>query len=164
MNGQVNETTRPSRKMGFTELKQWLRHRHPMVYLDRITDYEPGKYLDSLMAVSGQTDAISGHFPERAVFPASHMMQAISQSAIILYQLSTAKLEDDEITLIGSLKSRFTRVVVPGDVIKFRTSIETQHTNFITFSCSAEVDEKPVAKVRGTLLRSKVADLGEQLW
>lgn len=164
MSNLASSETRTKRKMGFTELKQWLRHRHPMVYLDRINDYEPGQYLESLMAVSGQTDAISGHFPERAVFPASHMMQAISQSAIILYQLSTAKLEDDEITLIGSLKSRFTRVVVPGDVILFHTSIETQHKDFITFNCRAEVEKKPVAKVRGTLLRSKVADLGEQLW
>lgn len=164
MNTPAITQARQARKMGFTELKQWLRHRHPMVYLDRITDYEPGQYLDSLMAVSGQTDAISGHFPERAVFPASHMMQAISQSAIILYQLSTSKIEDDEITLIGSLKSRFTRVVVPGDVIHFHTTIETQHKNFISFNCDAEVEKKPVAKVRGTLLRSKIADLGEQLW
>ena len=78
------------RTMGFTELKSWLRHRHPMVYLDRILDYEPGKYVKSLMAVSGQIDAIAGHFPERAIFPASHMMQAIAQSAIILAQLSTS--------------------------------------------------------------------------
>lgn len=164
MTDLISTEARAPRKMGFTELKQWLRHRHPMVYLDRITDYEPGRYLDSLMAVSGQTDAISGHFPERAVFPASHMMQAISQSAIILYQLSSSKLEDDEITLIGSLKSRFTRVVVPGDVIQFHTTIETQHKDFITFNCTAEVEKKPVAKVRGTLLCTKVADLGEQLW
>nr|WP_275938398.1 hypothetical protein [Pectobacterium brasiliense] len=56
------------RLMGFTELKGWLRHRHPMVYLDRVLDYEPGKYIKTLMAVSGQTDAIAGHFPERAIF------------------------------------------------------------------------------------------------
>lgn len=98
------------RQIGFTELKQWLRHRHPMIYLDRVIDFVPGDYLESIMAVSGQVDAIAGHFPERAVFPASHMMQAISQSAIILYQLSTSKLADDEITLIGSLKARFARL------------------------------------------------------
>ncbi|MEI5519906.1 beta-hydroxyacyl-ACP dehydratase [Streptomyces brasiliscabiei] len=164
MTEETDSKERQPRTMGFTELKGWLRHRHPMVYLDRILDYEPGEYVKSLMAVSGQTDAISGHFPERAVFPASHMMQAIAQSAIILAQLSTSRLADDEITLIGSVKSRFTRVVVPGDQIVFNTTCESLRGNFLTFACRAEVSGRPVAMTRGSLVRTKVADLGEQLW
>jgi 3-hydroxyacyl-[acyl-carrier-protein] dehydratase len=155
---------REPRTMGFTELKGWLRHRHPMVYLDRVLDYEPGEYVKSLMAVSGQTDAISGHFPERAIFPASHMMQAIAQSAIILAQLSTSPLEDDEITLIGSVKARFTHVVVPGDQIIFNTTCENLRGDVLTFACRAEVSGKPAAMTRGTLVRTKVAELGQQLW
>lgn len=158
------EVAREPRTMGFTELKSWLRHRHPMVYLDRILDYEPGKYVKSLMAVSGQIDAIAGHFPERAVFPASHMMQAIAQSAIILAQLSTSPLGDDEITLIGSVKARFIRVVVPGDQIVFHTTCDKLRGDVMTFTCRAEVSGRPVAMTRGSLVRTKVADLGEQLW
>lgn len=150
--------------MGFTELKGWLRHRHPMVYLDRVLDYSPGEFVKSLMAVSGQTDAISGHFPERAVFPASHMMQAIAQSAIILAQVSTSPLADDEITLIGSVKARFTQVVVPGDQVVFTTVCESLRGDFLTFACRAEVSGRTVARTKGTLVRTKVAALGEQLW
>lgn len=169
MSGQLTtETTntgaREPRTMGFTELKGWLRHRHPMVYLDRILDYEPGEYVKSLMLVSGQTDAISGHFPERGIFPASHMMQAIAQSAIILAQLSTSPLADDEITLIGSVKAKFTRLVVPGDQVVFTTTHEGLRDKFFTFACRAEVSGKPVAMTKGTLARVNVAELGEQLW
>ncbi|MGW7595808.1 3-hydroxyacyl-ACP dehydratase FabZ family protein, partial [Streptomyces rubiginosohelvolus] len=87
------QTTEPTAKrtMGFTELKSWLRHRHPMVYLDRILDYEPGVRLRSSLSVSGTMDVIAGHFPDRAVFPASHLTQAFAQSGIILYQLSTSR-------------------------------------------------------------------------
>ncbi|WP_010217411.1 3-hydroxyacyl-ACP dehydratase FabZ family protein, partial [Pseudomonas amygdali] len=106
---ESDKQPRAQRTMGFTELKTWLRHRHPMVYLDRVLDYEPGVQIKTLMAVSGQTDALAGHFPERAIYPASHLMQAISQSAIILFQLSTSRLAGDEVTLVGSIKSRFTR-------------------------------------------------------
>jgi len=155
---------RESRTMGFTELKGWLRHRHPMVYLDRVLDYEPGEYLTSLMSVSGQTDAIAGHFPERAIFPASHMMQAIAQSAIILLQLSTAPLADDEITLIGSVKARFSRVVVPGDQVIFHTICESLRDKFLTFACRAQVSDQLVAMTKGTLVRVRTADLGKQLW
>lgn len=152
------------RVMGFTELKGWLRHRHPMVYLDRVLDYEPGKYLKSLMAVSGQIDALSGHFPERAIFPASHLMQAISQSAIILYQLSTSPLTDDEISLVGSIKARFTRLIVPGDQVIFNTTCETLNGDFFTFACQTEVSGTAAGMLKGSLIRKKVSDLGRPLW
>lgn len=159
---QINE--RKPKVMGFSELKGWLRHRHPMVYLDRVLDYEPGKYLKSLMAVSGQIDALAGHFPERAIFPASHMIQAVAQSAIILFQLSTSPLSDDEITLVGSVKARFIRLVVPGDQVVFNTTCETLNGGFCTFSCQAEVSGTPVGMVKGSLIRKLISDLGQPLW
>lgn len=164
MSAAADVAPRRPRTLGFTELKSWLRHRHPMVYLDRVLDYEPGQYLKSLMLVSGQIDAIAGHFPERAVYPASHVMQAISQSAIILYQLSTSRLADDEITLVGSIKARFTRVIVPGDQVVFTTAVERLHERDLSFSCRAQVGESAAAVVRGTLVRRRVDELGDHLW
>lgn len=164
MSADPEMAPRAGRTMGFTELKTWLRHRHPMVYLDRVLDYEPGVSLETMMAVSGQVDAISGHFPERAVFPASHLMQAIAQSAIILFQLSTSRLSEDEITLVGSVKARFTKIVVPGDIVVFNTKCDSLRDNFLMFSCRATVGGKAVGTLRGSLVRQKVADLGEQLW
>ncbi|QDX30999.1 3-hydroxyacyl-ACP dehydratase FabZ family protein [Dickeya poaceiphila] len=165
MNTQTQDKDKHQhRVMGFTELKGWLRHQHPMVYLDRVLDYEPASYIKTLMAVSGQTDAIAGHFPERAIFPASHMVQAISQSAIILFQLSTSPLADDEITLVGSIKSRFIRVVVPGDQIIFHLNCEMLRDNFLTFSCRAEVTKQTVGMLKGSLVRQNISTLGTQLW
>ncbi|WP_051499102.1 3-hydroxyacyl-ACP dehydratase FabZ family protein [Nocardia sp. BMG51109] len=154
----------PNRTMGFTELKGWLRHRHPMVFLDRVLDYEPGDYLTSLMVVSGQTDAIAGHFPERGIFPASHLLQAVAQSAIILLQLSTSPLAEDEITLVGSVQARFGRIVVPGDQIVFRTTKESLDSRYFTFACRARVRDQHAATVRGTLARLHTSELGDQLW
>lgn len=150
--------------IGFTELKQWLRHRHPMIYIDRVVDHEPGVYLRSLMSVSGTMDCIAGHFPERAIFPGSHLMQAFAQSGIILYQLSTSPLTDDELTLIGSVRSRFMKPVVPGDQVIFDLRSERLRGNTFLFSCKATVQDVPVAAFRGSLVRTKVADLGPQLW
>lgn len=150
--------------LGFTELKQWLRHRHPMIYIDRVLDYRAGSHLRSLMSVSGTMDSIAGHFPERAVFPGSHLMQAFAQSGIILYQLSTSPLADDELTLIGSSQSRFMRIVVPGDQVVFDVRCDRLYGTSFHFSCRASVDQRPVAAFRGSLVRTKVAELGRQLW
>ncbi|MFD0891315.1 3-hydroxyacyl-ACP dehydratase FabZ family protein [Streptosporangium algeriense] len=157
-------TSRTPRTLGFTELKRWLRHRHPMIYLDRVLDYEPGEFLQSLLLVSGQTDTIAGHFPERAIYPASHLTQAFAQSGIVLFQLSTTPLADDELTLIGAVQSRFVKIVVPGDVVRFDVTAESIRHRLFTFSARASVAGVPVAQFRGTLVRVGVADLGEQLW
>jgi 3-hydroxyacyl-[acyl-carrier-protein] dehydratase len=155
---------RADRTLGFTELRQWLRHQHPMIYLDRITDHEPGVFLRSVLSVSGNLDPIAGHFPERGIYPGSHLMQAFAQSGIILYQMSTSKLAVDEITLIGSVKSRFTKLVVPGDRVIFDVRNDRISGNVFFFSCTATVEDATVAVFKGTLIRTKVEALGRQLW
>jgi 3-hydroxyacyl-[acyl-carrier-protein] dehydratase len=160
----MQDTSAASRELGFSEIKGWLRHRHPMIYIDRIIDHEPGVFLKSVMSVSGALDCIAGHFPERAVFPGSHLMQAFAQSGIILYQMSTEKLRDDEITLIGSVKSRFTNIVVPGDRVVFDVRVDRLAGRFCFLSCVATVDDKRVAAFKGSLVPSDIADLGRVLW
>lgn len=158
------EPRRATRVLGFTELKHWLRHRHPMIYLDRVTDYEPGAFLESMLSVSGALDCVSGHFPERAIYPASNLMQAFAQSGIILLQLSTTRLADDELTLVGSMRSRFTKIVVPGDRVIFRVRADRFSGNVFFCSATATVDDRPVATFKGNLIRLHVDDLGTQLW
>ncbi|MBP2330538.1 3-hydroxyacyl-[acyl-carrier-protein] dehydratase [Kibdelosporangium banguiense] len=155
--------TRP-RTMGFTEIKSWLRHRHPMLYLDRVLDYEPGTRLVAALAVSAQMDAIAGHFPERAIFPASHLSQAFAQAGIILFQLSTSRLAEDELTLVGTMNSRFLRIVVPGDNVVITVTADRVMDDTFFFSGRAVVENKAVAAFRANLVRRKVADMGEQWW
>ncbi|MGV9306212.1 3-hydroxyacyl-ACP dehydratase FabZ family protein [Nonomuraea sp. NPDC004354] len=150
--------------LGFTEIKQWLRHRHPMIYIDRVLDYQPGRRLRSLTLVSGTMDVISGHFPERAIYPGSHLIQAFAQSGIILYQMSTSMLEDDELSLIGSIQCRFTKIVVPGDRIVFDVNSDRLIENTFHFSGRATVEGRSVAAFRASLIRVKVDELGRQLW
>ncbi|MGR6009340.1 hypothetical protein ACT7CZ_19180 [Bacillus cereus] len=40
----------------------------------------------------------------------------------------------------------------------------TDNNNTFIFSCRATVDGKPVAAFKGTLVRTKIDTLGEQLW
>ncbi|GAA3841033.1 coronafacic acid dehydratase [Sphaerisporangium flaviroseum] len=135
-----------------------------MIYIDRILDHEPGLFLKSSLLVSGNLDAIAGHFPERAIYPGSHLIQACAQSAIILYQMGTSPLTDDEITLIGSMRSRFTRIVVPGDQVIFDVRAERMSGNVFFFSASATVEGVLAASFKGNLIRTTVDALGRQLW
>ena len=109
----------------------WLRHAHPMIFLDRITDHEPGEFLTAVVAVSGGLDFVAGHFPERAIYPGTHLMQAFSQTCIILAQLSSSRLGDDELTLVSAVEARFFGPAVPGDLIEVHNSLEDAWSLFL---------------------------------
>lgn len=158
------DSTRITKSLGFTELKSWLRHRHPMILLDRILDHEPGKFLKGVVCVSGALDTIAGHFPERAVFPGSHLIQSFSQAGIILFQMSTAKLEDDEMTVVSSVSAKFFKPVVPGDRIIMQVNVDKLEGNTIFLSGKATVDDKRVGAFRVTLAKVMVSDMGNPLW
>ena len=155
---------RTAKQIGFTELRRWLRHRHPMVLLDRITDHEPGEFLDALLSVSGNLDCIAGHFPERAIYPGSNLIQAFAQCGIILFQMSTSMLDDDEITVINSVEARFFKVIVPGDQVEFHVKADQIVENTLYFSGKAMVSTDRAAAFRATLSRVKTKDLPEVLW
>lgn len=153
-----------SKTIGFSELKRWLRHKHPMIYLDRIINYVSGKSIKGLVVVSGNMDCVDGHFPGRAIFPATHLQQSFCQAAIILLQLSTSKLADDEIVMVGSMNSRFYKVAVPGDSISIEIAIERLYENSLIFSGIAKIDDKRIATIKCTMMRSKINPLEKQLW
>lgn len=150
--------------IGFSDLKKWLRHRHPMIFIDRVIDYEPGKYIEALLAVSGSLDCIAGHFPERAIYPASHLIQAFSQCGIILFQVSTYPIEEDELTLVGSINSRFFKVIVPGDTVKLKLNLDKLYLNTAFFYGDATVEGKRVASIKLSVTKTKIASLSNSLW
>jgi 3-hydroxyacyl-[acyl-carrier-protein] dehydratase len=153
-----------TRPLGFTQLRQWLRHQHPMILLDRILDHQPGEFLTALLSVSGNTDTIAGHFPERAIYPGTQLIQAFSQAGIILYQMSTSILGDDELTLVVSIEARFFKIVVPGDQVVFQVKADRMVENTFYFSGKATASTDRVAAFRAGLVRVKAADLGPMLW
>jgi 3-hydroxyacyl-[acyl-carrier-protein] dehydratase len=153
-----------SKPIGFTDLKKYLRHRHPMILIDRVIDHEPMKFIDSLMCVSGASDIIAGHFPERGVFPGTHLLQYFAQTGILLNQLSTDALADDELTVVSSTSARFFKVVVPGDRVEMKTVVDSYDGKLFKFSGNAYVDSVRVGAFRAALVRAPISQMGNPLW
>jgi 3-hydroxyacyl-[acyl-carrier-protein] dehydratase len=153
-----------TKPLGFTELRKWLRHRHPMVLLDRVLDHEPGQFIQALLSVSGNLDCVAGHFPERAIYPGTNLIQAFTQCGIILFQMSTTPLSDDELTLVGSIETRFFKIVVPGDQVVFDVQANRIVDNVFYFAGKATVANERVAAFKANLVRLKVEEMGSPLW
>ena len=130
------------------EIKKLIPQRFPFIMIDRILEIELGKYAIAIKNVSADEVFIQGHFPERAIMPGALILEAMAQTAIILFaaeknQMSSGK---QPIYYFGSVKARFLHPAVPGDQIKIRIeSVKILPTGAYV-SGEAFVDDKKITE------------------
>jgi 3-hydroxyacyl-[acyl-carrier-protein] dehydratase len=115
--------------MTFEEVRAVLKQRFPMLMVDTVIALEPGKSIRTAKNVTGNEIQFLGHFPEHAVMPGTLIVEAIGQSASILFAKTTGTgMQPGEFLVLGSINEmRFLVPVVPGD----KMEIEVQVLKFI---------------------------------
>jgi 3-hydroxyacyl-[acyl-carrier-protein] dehydratase len=153
------------RIIGFSEMKEkYLQHRYPILMLDRITDYREGEYIEAIKCVTGNSPEVVGHFPERAIMPATSVVQGFAQLAIIFFKLSSGELKDDEMTLITSVKFRFLGPVYPGDTLELVLKPKRLDDSVGIFVGDASVNGRSVVKGALTLAKTAVSRFADAPW
>jgi 3-hydroxyacyl-[acyl-carrier-protein] dehydratase len=137
--------------MTFEEVRTVLKQRFPMLMVDSVVSLEPGKSIHTIKNVTGSEIQFLGHFPEHAVMPGTLIVEAIGQSASILFSKTTGtEMEAGEFLVLGSINEmRFLVPVVPGD----RMEIDVAVLKFIDNLAlvQADVTVGGVAVARGKL-------------
>jgi 3-hydroxyacyl-[acyl-carrier-protein] dehydratase len=134
--------------MTFEEVRAALKQRFPMIMVDTVTSLEPGKSIRTTKNVTGNEIQFLGHFPEHAVMPGTMIVEAIGQSASILFSKTTGTgTQPGEFLVLGAINEmRFLVPVLPGS----RLDIEVQVLKFIEGFALVEavvtVDGTPVAR------------------
>lgn len=107
------------------EIMNILPHRYPFLLVDKITDYEPGKWAKGIKNVSYNEQLFQGHFPDYAVMPGVLIVEALAQAgacAILCEEENKGKL-----AFFGGIKNcRFKQQVRPGDVLELEVEIVTR--------------------------------------
>jgi 3-hydroxyacyl-[acyl-carrier-protein] dehydratase len=132
--------------MTFEEVRESLKQRFPMLMVDTVVALEPGKSIRTTKNVTGNELHFQGHFPERAVMPGTLIVEAIGQSASILFAKTTGKgAQPGEFLVLGAIHAmRFLAPVVPGD----RLEMEVRTLKFVDDLALVEAD----VKVNGTVV------------
>ena len=104
------------------QIMEILPHRYPFLLVDKITDYEAGKWAKGIKCVSANEMQFLGHFPQRHVMPGVLILEALAQTGAV------AILAEEEnrgkIAYFGGVKkARFRKQVVPGDVLELSCEI-----------------------------------------
>ena len=107
--------------MNIEEIKNYLPHRYPFLFLDRVIQIKDNG-LVAIKNVTGNEDFFQGHFPDYPVMPGVIQIEAMAQAAC-LFVIYNYKLQKEPVFFISIDKVKFRGQVVPGDTLRIDIEI-----------------------------------------
>jgi 3-hydroxyacyl-[acyl-carrier-protein] dehydratase len=127
-------------------IQKLLPHRYPFLLVDRIVELEPHKRVVGIKNVTINEPFFQGHFPGHPVMPGVLVVEALAQAGGVLTQLSRGLSGSDRLFYLVKVDNvRFSRMVVPGDVLELHVDIKRVIRNMTLYKCVAKVAGNEVA-------------------
>jgi 3-hydroxyacyl-[acyl-carrier-protein] dehydratase len=134
--------------MDIHEILKHLPHRYPFLLVDRVVDFEPGKFLHAYKNVSIDEPFFAGHFPHHPVLPGVLIMEALAQAAGILSFKTMDAVPDENSVFyfVGIDGARFKKPVTAGDQLHLHVEIARRMRGIWKYKAEARVDGEVVAE------------------
>ena len=156
-------------QLDFNEIKKLIPQRFPFIMIDKVLELEPGNYAISMKNITVNDSFFPGHFPDNPIMPGALIIEAMAQTAIVLFAYSPSPSSDKgplpsphfdkggmggfpkehnkkPLYYFGSVKARFLHPVVPGDQLKIKVvNVKSLPTGAFV-DAEASVDEKKVSE------------------
>ncbi|GBE05087.1 MAG TPA: beta-hydroxyacyl-ACP dehydratase [Nitrospirae bacterium] len=103
-------------RLGIEQIRSILPQREPFLFIDEVIEIDGTNKVVAVRDIRGDEDFFKGHFPNRPIMPGVLIIEALAQTAIILYsvcKLDIARTNPDY--YLGRVKAEFLSPVVPGD-------------------------------------------------
>lgn len=144
--------------MTFEEVKGHLKQRFPLLMVDRVLEIEQGKRIKTLKNVTGNELQFLGHMPEFAIMPGTSIIEAIGQSASILFSATTGKgMREGEFMALAAVNDmRFLVPVLPGHAMIMEVKVLKMTQEAALIEAEARVDEIVVARGKLSFARKAV--------
>ncbi|MBZ3655639.1 3-hydroxyacyl-ACP dehydratase FabZ [Salmonella enterica subsp. enterica serovar Senftenberg] len=115
------------------EILELLPHRFPFLLVDRVLDFEEGRFLRAVKNVS-VNEPFSRTLPGKPILPGVLILEAMAQATGILAFKSVGKLEHGELYYFAGIdEARFKRPVVPSDQMIMEVTFEKTRRGLTRF-------------------------------
>ncbi|MET1023347.1 MAG: 3-hydroxyacyl-ACP dehydratase FabZ [Pseudoxanthomonas sp.] len=142
----MNDQVQVQLPIRMPELLKLLPHRYPFLLIDKVVELDPHKRIKAIKNVTVNEPFFQGHFPGHPVMPGVLVIEALAQAGGILTQVSrNTNASDREFYLVKIEGAKFSRMVVPGDVLELNVEIKRVIRNMTFYSCVARVDGEQAA-------------------
>jgi UDP-3-O-[3-hydroxymyristoyl] N-acetylglucosamine deacetylase/3-hydroxyacyl-[acyl-carrier-protein] dehydratase len=104
--------------LDINDIMKILPHREPFLFVDRVTELDPGKRIVGIKNVTMNDYFFRGHFPGKPIMPGVIMLEAMAQvGGVMLLALPENLGKIAFFMMINNVK--FRKTVVPGDQLVF---------------------------------------------
>lgn len=128
------------------ELQEILPQEYPFLLIDRVLEFEEGKRIVAIKNVTVNEHFFVGHFPNKPVMPGVLILEAMAQTAIVLYA-KTKHVDKNMVRYyFAKAEIKFKAPVVPGDVLQIEVEAEKMLSTGGILKAVASVEGKKVAE------------------
>ena len=106
-----------------TQLMEYLPHRYPFLFVDRIIEVERGKRIVGIKNVTINEPFFQGHFPRHPIMPGVLIIEAMGQVGGLLLMDAVENREDKVVYFMSMDNVKWRRPVTPGDQIVFEVEM-----------------------------------------
>ena len=132
--------------LSHNEIINLIPHRHPFLFIDKITDIKLNKSITGIKAVSYNEPYFPGHFPKHPVMPGVIILEAMAQTAACLVSYEDKSLSSNNLVFFtGIEKAKFRKPVTPGSLLFLKISLISYRRSLYRFSGEAFVEKTLVA-------------------
>ena len=140
-----NTLIRENKVLTINEIRELLPHRYPFLLIDRVIDFEEGKYLHAIKNVSVNEPQFTGHFPQLPIFPGVLILEAMAQATGLLAFKTFGAPAENELYYFASIdNAKFRAPVTPGDQMVLEVEFLKERRGIAAFTGIAKVDGKVV--------------------
>ena len=129
------------------EVLERLPQGEPFVFVDSAEIFENS--IQGSYTITGKECFMAGHFPNRPVFPASIMVEAIGQLGIVfmMQHLHAQKIDPESIFLIKSEDVMCRRKCFPGETLQMKMRLLRIREPLMQFAGEIQVNGELALKV-----------------
>lgn len=106
-----------------TQIMDFLPHRYPLLLVDRILDFIPGRKVVGMKNVTINEPFFQGHFPGHPIMPGVLIIEAMAQCGGMLLMDEVDDPKSKVVYFMTMDKVKFRRPVTPGDTLIFELEI-----------------------------------------
>lgn len=130
--------------MDIHEILKILPHRFPLLLIDRVVEINLGDSLTAIKNVTINEPFFTGHFPNRPVMPGVLILEAMAQAgAILAYKSTNTTPQDGTLYYFAGIdKTRFRRIVEPGDQLRLEVKVLRAKSELWKLSGAAYVGDE----------------------
>lgn len=111
------------------QIQQYQRNRYPLLFVDKITEAEPGKYAKGYKNFSYNEWFFPAHFEDEPNVPGFVQIETLTQVFLMTF-LTLPEYKGKKTGFVAVKNARFKKKIIPGDKLEIDAVLESFKRGF----------------------------------